>query len=356
MQDAPERVCFTGRLSSFVANTLDAGRKRAGDMEMCRKLVTEVIGLALPGKVLVIANPVAGHGKTKKRLPAVRSALEQMGIPHDVVETERRGHALEISKAAAANGYSILAAMGGDGTLSEVVNGLMETREEGSGTPVKVGVIPSGTGNDFAVGSGLSGTWEEAVQALAGPNVRYMDVLQFYDSGGLKRYVVNSVGIGYDAYVVKRVAESSSRKIGGLSYMYEAIRGLFFFGPGRMMVSLDGEAQAQYDETWLCAITNSEKFGGGIKVNPGALPDDGRLNVALLHGVPRRGLLPLIFLGRSGKHVGRKGVVLRDGSCLELWAPDGFPCHVDGETVSARFPVKVQVFPRVLPFVARESP
>jgi len=314
--------------------------------------VTEVIGLALPGKVLIIANPVAGHGRTKKRLPAVRSALDEIGIPYDVVETEHRGHATEISRAAAANGYSVLAAMGGDGTLSEVVNGLMEASEGGREKPVKLAVIPSGTGNDFAVGSGLFATWEEAVRALLRPNVKYMDVFQFSDSAGLSRCVVNSVGVGYDAYVVKRVSELGSRKIGGLSYMYEALRGLFFFGPARLSLSFDDEPEVQYEKTWLCAITNSAIFGGGLKVNPGALTDDGRMNVAFLQGVPRRGLLPLILLVRSGKHVGKKGVVMRDASAIKLSAPDGFPCHVDGDTVDVRFPVTVRVLPGALPFVA----
>ncbi len=312
--------------------------------------------MALPKKVLVILNPVAGHGRTKKRLPAVRSALEQSFIPYDVVETEGRGHAAEISAAAARNGYDVLAAMGGDGTVSEVVNGVMQAREERAGTGVKIAVIPSGTGNDFAVGSGLYRSWEEAVQALANPGVRHMDTFRFSDSGGVTRYVVNSVGIGYDAYVVKRVAELGSRKIGGLSYMYEALRGLVFFNPSEVSVSIDGEPPSKHDKTWLCAVTNSEKFGGGMKVNPGARADDGRLNVAFLHGVPRVGLLPLIFLVRGGNHVGKKGVVLKDASVLQLSAPDGFPCHVDGDTVDVRFPVTVQVLHGVLPFVVKAGP
>jgi diacylglycerol kinase (ATP) len=316
----------------------------------------EVIGLALPGKVLVIANPVAGHGRTKKRLPAVRGALDELGIPYDVVETERRGHATEISKAAAANGYDVLAAMGGDGTLSEVVNGLMVASQEGTQNPVKLAVIPSGTGNDFAVGSGLFATWEGAVRALLRPNVKYMDVFQFSDSSGFKRYVVNSVGIGYDAYVVKRVAELGSRKLGSLSYMYEALRGVFYFNPGQISISVDGGQGATYEKTWVCAITNSQIFGGGLKVNPGALPDDGRLNVAFLHGIPRQSLLPLIFLVRNGNHVGKEGVVLKDAASIELSAPDGFPCHVDGDTVDARFPATVRVIPGALPFVANGAP
>jgi len=308
--------------------------------------------LALPRKVLIIANPVAGHGRTKKRLPALRSALENLDIPYDVVETERRGHAVEISREAAQNGYDVLAAMGGDGTISEVVNGLMQAREEGRESSVKLAVIPSGTGNDFAVGSGLFATWEEAVRALTKPSVRYMDVFLFSDSAGFTRYVVNSVGIGYDAYVVKRVLELGSRKIGGLSYMFEALRGIVHFDPAPVSISLEGAPRVTYEKTWVCAITNSQVFGGGLKVNPDASTDDGRLNVAFLHGVPRKNLLPLVLLVRSGKHVGREGVVLKAATSIELSAPDGFPCHADGDIVDVRFPMKVQVIPKAVPFVA----
>lgn len=304
-------------------------------------------------RVLVILNPVAGRGKTIKRLPLVRRKLTENNIPFDVVETKCPGHATDLAASASRNGYDVLAAMGGDGTVGEVVNGLLQAKETGAETDVKVAAIPSGTGNDFSWGSHLFSAWKEAVDALINPRVRHMDVLRLNDSAGVSRYVVNSVGIGYDAYVVKRVKELGSRKIGHLSYMLEAFRGLFKFNPGVMSVSIDERPASVHERTWVFAVTNGEKFGGGMTVCPGALADDGLLDVAFLHGVPRKDLIGLLFRVRKGKHVGRPGVVRASASSVTVHAPQGFPCHFDGDTVDVRYPVTVKVLPGALPFLVK---
>ncbi|MGI6632822.1 MAG: diacylglycerol/lipid kinase family protein [Bacillota bacterium] len=312
--------------------------------------------MAAPKRVLVILNPTAGHGKTKKRLPQVQIALDNYGIPYEIVETERPGHATELAASASHNGFDVLAAMGGDGTLSEVVNGLMQARERGAKTTAKLAAIPSGTGNDFIGGSRLFEDWQDALLALVNPSVCNMDVLHFADSGGFSRYVINSFGVGYDAYVVKRVMELGARKIGNLSYMFEALRGLFYFKPGTLSVSVDEGPGREYERTWIFAVTNSEKFGGGMTVCPGALPDDGLLDFAFLHGVPRKNLPGLVFKVRGGKHIGKPGVVRGSARSITVNAPEGFPCHIDGDTVDVRFPVTVRVLKGVLPFTVKGEP
>ena len=128
--------------------------------------------MALPKKVLVILNPVAGHGRKKKRLPAVRSALEQSSIPTMLSRPKEEVMPRDLGRGGQER-VRCSAAMGGDGTVSEVVNGLMEAREEGAGTGVRCAVIPRGR-ERLRRGAG-SRSWEEAVQALATPGVRYMD-------------------------------------------------------------------------------------------------------------------------------------------------------------------------------------
>ena len=310
-------------------------------------------------KVLIILNPVAGHGKSKRMMPEVIKRLRGNGVDFEVVETAGPGHAVEIAAAATGNGFGVIAAMGGDGTLSEVLHGLLYNEEEPA-VPrfprLKVAVIPSGTGNDFLGGSDLLTGWEAAVDSLANPVVRQVDVLRLTDSSGLCRYVANSVGIGYDAYVVKRMGELGTRKIGKLSYMVEALRGLLYFNPVAAEV-LTGDAPAKsYQELWLFAVTNSEKFGGGMRVCPGAKIDDGILNSAFLYGVPRRSLVGLIFLVRAGKHVGKPGVVMQTGTRVTINVPEGFPCHVDGDTVDVKYPVTIDILPGLLPLVAGAAP
>lgn len=305
----------------------------------------------MPDKVLIILNPVAGHGRSLTLRPQVEERLRRHGIEFQTILTERPGHAQELAATAHLNGFRTIAAMGGDGTLSEVVNGMF-TRYDGSiPADLKMAAIPSGTGNDFLGGSGLSTDWEEAVDALVEPRIKRVDVFEVSDSKSFRRYAANSLGFGYDAYVTGKVSQRGTGKVGPLGYMVEALRGILEFKPASAKVSLDGAAPKEYRQVWLFAVTNSEKFGGGMKVNPGAEIGDGLLNHAMLHGVPRRSLLPLVFMVRSGKHVGKPGVLMGTAREVVLDVPQGFPGHVDGDTVNVTYPVTVRVLAGALPFV-----
>lgn len=307
-------------------------------------------------KVLIILNPVAGHGKSLNLKPLVEERLRKNGVEFQTIVTLRRGHAQELAATAHLNGFRTIAAMGGDGTLSEVVNGLF-TRYDGSiPADIKLAAIPSGTGNDFLGGSDLSLDWSVCVDALVDPSCRRVDVLEVRDSSGFHRYVANSLGVGYDAYVTGKVNQKGTGKVGPLGYMVEAFRGLLYFKPEKARISISGSGSKDFTGMWLFAVTNSEKFGGGMRVSPGAKIDDGLLNYALLYGVPRRNLIGLIFGVRSGKHVGKPGVFLDTAAEVSVDVPQGFPCHVDGDTVYVKYPVTVKVLPGALPFVVAAAP
>ena len=284
-------------------------------------------------------------------LPQVKDRLARIGIAFQVVTTERRGHAEEIAGNADLDGLGIVASMGGDGTLSEVVNGLMARFGGSIPGDLKVAVIPSGTGNDLLGGAGLPLIWEDWVDALRTPATRPVDVFKVTDAGGFCRYAVNCFGVGYDAYVTHRVTQLGTGKIGPLSYMIEALRGLIHFEPGPCTVSPEGSPSVRYEKLWLLGIVNSEQYGGGMRICPGARFDDGLVSYALLHGVPRRKLLPLVFLVRGGKHVGKPGVLLGSAPKVRLDASQGFPCHVDGDTVGVKYPVTVEALRGALPLV-----
>jgi diacylglycerol kinase (ATP) len=301
-------------------------------------------------KIRLILNPTAGLGRSVKVLSGVRSLLDSKGIIYDVAESKWPGHAIEIARQSADLGYRVITAIGGDGTVGEVANGILESGVKG----VRMAVIPAGTGNDFVGGNRLFEGWEDAACALASSErVKNMDVLSFRDASGYSRFVTNSVGTGFDAYVVKRVAGLGPRKIGHLSYMLEALRGLFVFKPGRFRVSVDGSDNA-YERVWLFAVVNSERFGGGMRVSPGASSFDGKINVCFLSDVSRFQIVRLIMLVRSGRHVGRPGVNICEAQEIQIDAPEGFPCHVDGDTVDVTYPVKVAVVPGALSLIAGE--
>jgi YegS/Rv2252/BmrU family lipid kinase len=307
--------------------------------------------MAASDKVLVIHNPIAGHGKSGRLLPLVKERLYRNKTGFEVIVTESRGHAEALAAKADFNGFGVIASMGGDGTFSEVVNGLM-SRFDGRFPPhLRVAAIPTGTGNDFLWGSHLPTDWQHWVDVLRNPVTRPVDIFQVNDSTGFQRYAVNCFGIGFDAYVTSRVNELGTGKIGPLGYMVEAFRGLLHFNPARSTVQPAGGPATRCDRMWLFAVTNSEKYGGGMQICPGARFDDGLLSYALLHGVPRRNLVALILSVRSGKHVGKPGVFIGSATAVSVEAPEGFPCHVDGDTAHVKYPVTVKVLPGVLPFV-----
>lgn len=302
-------------------------------------------------KVLVILNPIAGHGRSGKLMPALTDMLNRSGIEFRLTVTEHAGHAREIVATHDLGDFGIIAAMGGDGTFSEVVDGLLTRFPQGLPPHLKVAAIPSGTGNDFLGGSSLSTDWEGAVRGLEAPVVRRVDVLQVRDAASFRRYAANCFGIGFDALVTSKVTERGTGKIGPLGYMVEAFRGLVSFSPVEVRIERAGDVLGTYRDLWLLGITNSQQYGGGMRINPGARIDDGLFNYAFLHGVPRRNLVGLIFLARSGKHVGREGVVMDVARELSVDAPEGFPCHIDGDTAHVRYPVVVEALPGALPLV-----
>lgn len=311
--------------------------------------------MAEPEKTLIILNPVAGHGRSLALRQQVEYRLRKNGVEFETILTERPGHAQELAATAHLNGFRVIAAMGGDGTLSEVVNGMFTRYDGRIPEDLKLAAIPSGTGNDFLGGSGISTDWTEAVDALGSPSFRKVDVFEVSDSSGFRRYAANCLGFGYDAFVTGNVTKRGTGKVGPIGYMIEALRGLFVFNPASLKIGVDGADPSERDRVWLLSVTNSEKYGGGMKVNPGAQIDDGLLNYAMLHGVPRKDLFSLVFLVRSGKHVGKRGVLMDTAASIVVDAPQGFPCHVDGDTVRVSYPVTVRVLAGALPFVVRET-
>lgn len=126
-------------------------------------------------KYKIIANPTAGKGAGYLLIPKIKARLKLLGLDYDFVVTDRPWQAPEMARIAAAEGYDIIAAAGGDGTCNEVLNGLIQAKQAGLGNP-KMGVICVGRGNDFAFGAGIPTGWEEGCRALAEGNSRCIDI------------------------------------------------------------------------------------------------------------------------------------------------------------------------------------
>ncbi len=155
----------------------------------------------------VIVNPAAGAGKTAKKWPMIMSLLKSLGLEFEHDVTEAPGHAIELTKSAVQKGYELVVAVGGDGTIHEVVNGLYET---GDTADVAVGIINTGTGADYIRTIGVPRRYKEACECLLSANRRTVDlgVIEYTNGGqAQKRLFVNFAGLGFDAEVVRATTE-----------------------------------------------------------------------------------------------------------------------------------------------------
>lgn len=221
---------------------------------------------------LVIINPSANSGNSKKIVDVVREILRNESVEY--VTTTRPSHATEIASNAA--GYTNVVVIGGDGTVHEVVNGLMQIDEE---QRPNLALVPSGSGNDSCRMAGVSLDVAEAITTILTGVPKSFDV-------GLcnETYFLNSCSVGIDALVVAKTNElKATRKLTGSRLYVEALLHVVTHSlhPIAVEVSIDG-SEFEAREVLLCAVTNGKTYGSGIAINPSAEPDDGMLTSALV--------------------------------------------------------------------------
>lgn len=239
--------------------------------------------------MLIIANPSAANGNTGLRWSGIEARLRAEGLKFDVRLTEAPGHASEIAREAAERGYATVACAGGDGTLNEVVNGLMAAP---AGARPALGIIPSGTGTDFARGMGLPHDLDAIAAMLArGAHVTIdLGLASFRRAGqALSRYFVNIAGLGFDGEV-SDVINRAGKRGGSLAYFLTVFRVLASYENKRARVILtapDGAARTLDGAFNLIAVCNGRFFGGGMLVGPGADLSDGLFSVVVIEAMSR---------------------------------------------------------------------
>lgn len=284
------------------------------------------------GKVLLIVNPAAKHGETEKVVPAIERLLQS--IPHDVVMTESAGHATRI--AAEAEGYDALVAVGGDGTVHEVLNGLMRRPE--SQRPA-LGLIPTGSGNDTRRTLGIPDDISEAALVLAAGTRRRFDLGV---CNGV--YFNNSFAAGLDARVTAKAVEYkvTTRRSGLWLYLTALMHVLFHeLYAHRVRVSWDGQAPVE-DEVLIVAATIGPTYGGGFFITPDAVPDDGLLEVCTIDPLSLPGALMRLPFVIFGKHTKMKPVHMSRHKRIVIESEEPMPAQVDGEVlVDTRFEIDI---------------
>lgn len=284
------------------------------------------------GKALLIVNPVAKHGETAQLIPVIERLLRS--LPHDTVLTTHAGHASDLAESA--DDYEVLVAVGGDGTVHEVLNGIMRRAED---RRPALGLIPTGSGNDTRRTLGVSTDIADAVLALASGERRRFDV-------GLCNgiYFNNSFAAGLDARVTAKAVEYKvTTKRSGLWLYLTALMHVLFHElyPHHVRITWDGSEPVETD-LLILASTIGPTYGGGFFITPKAVPDDGLLEVCTIDPLSLgQALIRLPFV-IFGKHTWMKPVHMSQHRTIVIESEDPMPAQIDGEVlVDRRYEISI---------------
>ena len=255
---------------------------------------------------------------------------------YDLAETEKPGDGIRLAYEARRAGYTTVVAAGGDGTMNEVVNGLMQAAEPGE-TAGRLGFIPIGSGNDLASMAGYGRSLEAAVRKIMQGRPRRIDVgwARIEGAGGtVERYFANNAGVGFEARVT---LESRRLNLGGaLLYGVAALRALASYTTPSAHIrweTAQGAYEKKVEQILLIAIGNSARTGGGFYLTPDAKLDDGLLDVGIAQAVSRWRIMVLLPKALWGGHVSDPAVTMTRARRCQITCNGGLPIHLDGEVV-----------------------
>lgn len=290
--------------------------------------------------VLFIVNPVAGKGSSLNAIPVIKKYCDKLNIKYAIEKTQYAGHATKLSRKAEKLGYSTVVAVGGDGTLLEVANGLI-------GSSLALGVIPAGTGNDFARSIGVPSNIEKALDFIVKNRSIPIDVGK---AGGL--CFVNVASVGFDAEIVKDVKKIQKFIPGKLSYYISVFLKFFSYKFKNIQIELDGEKINS--RILLLAIANGCYYGGGMNVNPNGHLKDGYLDVIVISSLPRY-KIPLLFAKfAKGNYLHLPYVKTYRARNIKIYCNEKLPVNTDGD-ISMQTPVEFSILPLSLKVITNSK-
>jgi YegS/Rv2252/BmrU family lipid kinase len=303
-------------------------------------------------KTLFIVNPAAGHGRARARWDRARALAAGIWPDLEIVVTERPGHGRELARGAILGGTELVVAVGGDGTLGEVVDGYLAV-PEAARRQAMITTFPAGSGCDFARHAGVPGEPRAWAAAMAAGKRRRLDaaLATFRDgSGNLRsRHVLNVAALGLAGDVAAGVDKRGKLLGGTLTYLLE---GLFAIAGARarpMRLVVDGREESSA-EFHLVAAANTSTIGGGMKIAPQADAEDGFLDLLTVGPLSRVELLKLMPKVYEGRHLGSPGVVLRRARRIEIHCDEPLDLNLDGD-LDGVTPAVFEALPKALAFL-----
>ena len=267
-------------------------------------------------RIALLANPAAGRGHAHHVLDDVVRRLRDGGHVVDLISGESASHSLDRARAAVESGVDALVVLGGDGMVHLAVQAL-------AGTPTALGVIPLGSGNDFARSLGLP-----IDSPLAAAEIIRRDRRRKIDLGRAgDLWFATILTAGFDALVTAR-GNAMPARIGAMRYTAAMLLELPRFVPSRYTIALDGEEQSR--DAVLLSVANTDYYGGGMRIAPSADPSDGLLEVLTVDAISRTELLRFFPSVRTGRHVDHPAYSVRRVRSVTI-AAAGVTAYADGE-------------------------
>lgn len=287
----------------------------------------------------------------------IEERLKQTSLVYFAFFTEYPGHARVIAAKIAngASGQERVIAVGGDGTLHEVMNGIQKR-------DIPLGFIPGGSGNDFSRGLEIPADPIDALNEiirLAETEFPLIDIGKVTFEDQSERYFINNMGAGFDAVISFEVNRSRLKAVlnklslGRLIYVFFLIKMLFVYKPSTVEMQIDGKKYC-FDQTWFATVSNQPFYGGGMKIAPNALPDDGLLDIIVAHRLSKWKLLLVFITVFLGKHTRFKEVEVLRGRTVAIQSSVPLYVHADGEHVGIT-PLVVNVQPGAQAIISRRK-
>ena len=281
----------------------------------------------------IIANPVAGRGRVGTLVPQIRQLFETYNLKYDLVLTDAPCHATSLAREAADAGWENIVAVGGDGTMNEVLNGVMET-------PASMGFIPAGTGNDLARSLNIPFDLKKAVSIFAQEKTIKMDIGK--DREG---YFSIILGLGFPSDVMHHVNTSKSIFRGPLAITASILQVVNQLRPYPVHIQLDN---LTLDTTVMgIFILNTRFTGGGLQIAPDAKYDDGLLDVVVMHEMGKMNFLTTLPKAYKGKHLSNPACEIFQTKSVKITTAEPMRKLFDGN-VYGESPVDAQIIPGAL--------
>ncbi len=287
---------------------------------------------------LFIVNSTAGRGKTGRKINELMQVLEKHKFDYQIELTKYSKHATKLAKDGIHDGYRKLIAVGGDGTINEVISGIMLS---GKSEKVGLGIIPEGGGNDFAKNFHITGDIEEDIKILEEKHASSIDIGKVNDY-----YFMNALGIGFDAEVA--VQSEKIKKLNGLPrYFVALLKILAKLKPYSFQLELDGEKIEK--DFLLVSVGNGYCTGGGFLLTPNAKVNDGVFDICLVDAVSKGRLLKVLSTVFKGTHLRFPEVEMRQVKKIKVKSETPIPLYFDGELPTEELKeITIEILPSAL--------